>query len=212
MPTYSMTLRQKEVLDLINRIVQEQGYPPTLREIAGRLGLSGTRAVEKHLSALIRKGYLRKGPGARALEVVLQTAQAKVAESNRSGRSIPILGRVAAGQPILAEENLLGHLTVDPALARWKDAFLLKIKGESMKGAGILDGDLVLVKPQADADSGEIVVAMVEGDATVKRLIKKKGSLLLKPENADFEPIVITEKEASFRILGKVVSLIRPAL
>ncbi|MBI3803711.1 MAG: transcriptional repressor LexA [Nitrospirae bacterium] len=211
MPTLPLTSRQTEILDLIERAVQEQGYPPTLREIAGGLGLSGTRAVEKHLSELIRKGHLRKGPGRRTLEVISRTLKVK-AEAKRPGRLIPILGRVAAGQPILAEENLLGHLTVDPSLVRSKEAFLLKVNGESMKEAGIFEGDYVLVKPQSDADSGEIVVAMTEGEATVKRLIKKKGSLVLKPENAAFKPIVITEKDLTFQILGKVVSLIRPTL
>ncbi|MFY9269759.1 MAG: transcriptional repressor LexA [Candidatus Manganitrophaceae bacterium] len=212
MPTYSLTPRQKEILDLIEQIVEEQGYPPTLREMASRLGLSGTRAVEKHLAALIKKGCLRKGPGKRALKVLPRAPQARNAESKRAGRAIPILGRVAAGRPILAEENLLGHLTIAPPLTRRKDVFLLKVKGESMTGAGIFDGDLVLVKPQADADTGEIVVAMVGDEATVKRLIKKEGRLLLQPEHPDFAPISITEKEASFRIVGKVVSLIRPTV
>lgn len=195
----TITARQREILDYIQKTLKEQSYPPTLREIAGHFGMVGTRAAQKHLIALEKKGYLRKGAGARAIEVV----------GHGLGRSIPILGKVAAGKPILAEENLLGSMMIDPYIARWKDAFLLKIKGESMTGAGILDGDLVLVRPQADADSGEIVVAMVEGEATVKRLIKKNGRLILMPDNPDFEPIVVTGKETSFQILGKVVTLIR---
>lgn len=212
MPTYPLTPRQKEILDLIERTVQAQGYPPTQREIARHFGLSGTRAVEKHLTALIEKGYLRKGPGKRTLEVLSRSARVSAAESKSVGGPIPILGRVAAGRPILAEENLLGHLTVDLPLAHLKEVFFLKVKGESMTGAGIFDGDLVLVKPQADADSGEIVVAMIGNEATVKRLIKRKGSLILKPENPDFASMTVSEKETSFRILGKVVSLIRPTL
>jgi len=208
----TITARQQEILTFIRQTVEQKGYPPSLREIAGHFGMVGTRGAYKHIAALIRKGYLRKGRGARALEVISQSVQARDLRSKSAGVSIPILGRVAAGQPILAEENLLGHLTVDPSLVRGREAFLLKVKGESMRDAGILDGDLVLVKRQADTDSGEIVVAMVEGEATVKRLIKKKGSLILQPANPAFDPIVITEKDTSFQILGKVVSLIRPAL
>ena len=199
MPTLPLTLRQKAIFDLIRQKVEKQGYPPSLREIARHFGMVGTRAVEKHILALEKKGYLRKGTGARALAVVGHT----------HGRATPILGRVAAGKPILAEENILGTLTVDSAIAKWKDAFLLKVQGESMKGTGILDGDLVLVKPQPDAESGEIVVAMVEGEATVKRLIKKEGQIVLQPENPDFDPIVITEKDETFQILGKVMGVIR---
>ncbi|SRR5579884_310970 len=208
----TITERQQEILTFIQQTVEQKGYPPSLREIAGHFGMVGTRGAYKHVAALIRKGYLRKGPGARALEILSRRPIAKAAQAKSAGHAIPILGKVAAGRPILAEENLLGHLTVDPSLIRGREAFLLKVKGESMRGAGILDGDLVLVKRQADADTGEIVVAMVEGEATVKRLIKKKGSLILQPENPDFDPIIITEKDVSFHILGKVVSLIRPIL
>ena len=180
-------------------MMERRGYPPSLREIARHFGMVGTRAVEKHLIALEKKGVLRRGAGARALEVV----------GRAYSRTIPILGRVAAGKPILAEENLLGRLAVDPSIARWKESFLLKVTGESMKDAGILDGDLVLVRPQPDADSGEIVVAMVEGEATVKRLIKRKGKLILQPENPAFDPILITEKDGPVQIVGKVAALFR---
>jgi repressor LexA len=199
MTTYLLTPRQKQILDFITSIIQMRGYPPSLREIAGHFDITGVRAVEKHILALEKKGYLRKGAGARALELVGQAR----------GRVIPILGRVAAGQPILAQENLLGTLMLDPSLFPSQDAYLLTVKGESMKEAGILEGDLVLVKPQPDAESGEIVVAMVEGEATVKRLIKKKEHYLLMPENVDFNPIILTEEDSTFQILGKVVSVIR---
>jgi repressor LexA len=158
----------------------------------------GTRAVEKHLAALEKKGVLRKGSGPRALEVTGRT----------SGRRIPIVGRVAAGRPILAEEHLLGTLFIDPTIVRDQECFLLKVKGESMTGAAILDGDLVLVKPQPDADSGEIVVAMIGEEATVKRLIKKGKRLILQPENQAFDPITVAEKEL-FQILGKVIGVFR---
>lgn len=194
-----LTQRQKEVLDMISHTIESQGYPPSLREIAKYFEIVGTRAVEKHLIALEKKGYIRKGKGARAIEVLGQS----------SGRSVPILGKVAAGTPILAEEHLLGHLMLDPTIARWEDVFLLKVQGESMKDAGILDGDLVLVKPQADAETGETVVAMIEGEATVKRLIKREKEIILQPENPAFSPIVITEQDSTVEILGKVVALFR---
>jgi repressor LexA len=199
MTTFNLTARQKQILDLIHRMLEKHGYPPSGREIAKHLRIGNVWGVQKHIQALERKGYLRKGRGARALEVVGRT----------HGRTMPVLGRVAAGKPILAEENVLGTLTVDPVVARWKDAFLLKVKGESMTGAGLLDGDLVLVKPQPDAESGEIMVAMVEGEATVKRLIKKKDHIVLKPENPNFDPMIISERDQSFQILGKVMGVIR---
>lgn len=198
MTTPSLTSRQRQILDFVSAIVQKRGYPPSLREVAAHFHMVGTRGAEKHILALEKKGYIRKGRGARALELVGQTR----------GRAVPILGKVAAGQPILAEEHLLGTLMIDSSIAPG-DAYLLKVKGESMKEAGILGGDLVLVKPQPNADSGEIVVAMVEGEATVKRLIKKKEKYILSPENPRFSPIVITELDATFQILGKVVTVIR---
>jgi repressor LexA len=202
MPTTYLTDRQQAILDYIHRVIDERGYPPSLRETARHFNLAGTRGVEKHLQALVKKGRLRKGSGARALEAV----------GRSPGRPVPILGKVAAGRPILAEENRLGTMILDASLARWEDVFLLRIQGESMKEAGILDGDLVLVKPQPDAESGEIVVAMLEGEATVKRLIKKKEQIVLKPENPRFDPIVVERQDQPFQILGKVVGMMRVQL
>jgi len=199
MDTQPLTPRQKQVLELIRRNIAYHGRPPSLREIAGQLKISGHRAVQKHVAALEKKGYLRKEAGARGLESV----------GHAFGRTLPILGEVAAGKPLLAEEHRLGGLLVDPALAPWKDAFLLKIKGESMKDAGILEGDLVLIKPQPYAEPGDIVVAMADGEATVKRLVKQKNRLLLKPENPAFDLIPISEADESFRILGKVMGVFR---
>jgi repressor LexA len=197
MPT-SLTDRQRQVLALVKRSVDDRGYPPSLRELAAQLGVSGTRAVEKHVEALRKKGYLRKGSGARALEAV----------GRATGRAVPIVGRVAAGQPILAEQNLEGTLTLDPSLARWEGCFLLRVRGHSMKDAAILDGDLVLVQPQQDAESGEIVVALLDGEATVKRLVKKSGGITLKPENEGMKPIAVPAG-ADFRLAGKVVGVFR---
>jgi repressor LexA len=193
-----LTERQKEVLDAVTRSVEERGYPPSLRELAAELKVSSTRGIEKHLAALVAQGRLRKGHGARALELT----------DRPQTRQVPIVGRVAAGQPILAEENLEGVLALDWSVARWKDCFFLRVKGLSMIGAGILEGDLVLVKPQPDAESGEIVVAMVDGEATVKRLEKKEGSIRLLPANPDFQPIVVP-KDERFKLVGKVVGVFR---
>ncbi len=199
MPTYSPepTKRQAQVLDIITASVEERGFPPSLREIGAQLGIEGTRAIEKHVAALEKKGLLKKEHGARALTL----------PARPMGRAVPIVGQVAAGTPILAAENIEGHLTLDTGLARWDQCFLLRVKGQSMKDAGILDGDLVLVKKQADADNGEIVVALFNDEATVKRLIKKPGHVVLQPENPDFRPIVVRDNEA--HIVGKVAGVFR---
>lgn len=195
----NLSEKQKAILAFLQKYIAKQGYPPSEREIAKGVGIKWVRGVQHHLAALEEKGFIRRGEGARAIEL---TGPAK-------DQGIPILGRVAAGRPILAEENRIGTLPLDKSRLPWKGAFLLKVKGDSMKEGGILEGDYVLVRPQSDADSGEIVVAMVEGEATVKRLIKKKGSLILQPENPDFSPIVVTEKSGTFQIVGKVVGLFR---
>jgi len=203
----NITARQKEVLDFIREHIAAQGYPPSQREIADHFQISGLLGVQRHLLALEKKGYVRRGKGARAIEVIRQISgdtRGKV-----SGRSVPILGKVAAGIPTLAEEHRLGHLMIDSSIARWKDVFLLKVQGESMKDAGILDGDLVLVRPQSDAESGETVVAMIDGEATVKQLIKAKNKITLNPKNKAFRPIDITGKDPPLQILGKVEGLFR---
>jgi repressor LexA len=197
MPTLEPTAKQKKVLALVERGVSERGYPPSLRELAMALGLSGTRAVEKHLAALERKGFVRRRPGARALELA----------SRAPGRKVPIVGRVAAGRPLLAEEHLDGYKVIDADQAS-EGCFLLRVQGESMKDAGILNGDLVLVRPQADAESGEIVVAVLGDEATVKRLLKKKDRLVLQPENPSFRPLVIGPGEP-YAVAGKVIGVFR---
>lgn len=199
MATIRLSKRQQDILTLIQEVIERDGYPPSQREIAHHFGISGHLSVQRHLDALEKKGFIRKGRGARALEVIGQ----------KLGRPVPILGTIAAGKPILAEENQIGTLLLDSSVVRSKNAFLLKVKGESMKDIGILEGDLVLVKPQAEAETGEIVAAMIDGDATIKRLVRKRGRILLQPENPDFDPITVTEKDETFQILGKVVGVLR---
>lgn len=196
------TQRQAEVLNFLNQYIGRAGYPPTVREIAKQLKIRGLHAVKKHLVALEKKGYLTRGRGARAIGIADQPQAA----------SVPILGQVAAGQPILAEENILGTLALDRSVLRGGPYFLLKVKGDSMMDAGIFSGDHVLVKVQAQAENGEIVVALVEDEATVKRVFHRGDKIILQPENPAHPSMTFTHKD-DIRILGKVTGVIRiPAL
>ncbi len=200
-PDSSPTKRQQEILDIIDRHVVERGYPPTLREIAEETGIRGISAIKGHIDRLVSKGLLVRERGARSLTLPRPAPSAPLVE-------VPILGQVAAGLPLLAEENLSGHLSVDPSWVRKGSVFFLKVHGESMKGAAILDGDHVLVRCQETADNGQIVVAMVDGETTVKRLRQRGEELSLLPENPDF-PEIPVGKERSFRIIGLVVGVFR---
>jgi repressor LexA len=200
-PDSSPTKRQQEILDIIDRHVVERGYPPTLREIAEETGIRGISAIKGHIDRLVSKGLLVRERGARSLTLPRPAPSAPLVE-------VPILGQVAAGLPLLAEENLSGHLSVDPSWVRKGSVFFLKVHGESMKGAAILDGDHVLVRCQETADNGQIVVAMIDGETTVKRLRQRGEELSLLPENPDF-PEIPVGKERSFRIVGLVVGVFR---
>jgi repressor LexA len=182
----------------VNKFIARSGYPPTVREIAKHLRIRGHHAVRKHLLALEKYGHLTRGRGARSIGIADQP----------QAISVPILGQVAAGKPILAEENILGTLALDRSIIRGGQVFLLKIKGDSMIGAGILDGDYVLVKVQAQAENGEIVVAMVEDEATVKRVFHRGDKIVLQPENPAHQPMTFTQKD-TLRILGKVMGVVR---
>jgi repressor LexA len=195
-----LTDRQAQVLRYITDYLTDHGYPPTQREIMKRFKIKSTKGVDRHLEALEKKGYLtRTRKGARALEVhgLSQT------------RGIPVVGKVAAGRPILAIENIEGTLALDRKVVRWKDAFFLKVKGDSMIEAGILNGDYVLVKPQPTAEDEDIVVAIMNGEATVKRFVRKEDRILLEAANPDYPPIEITGKSGELRIIGKVMAVFR---
>jgi repressor LexA len=194
----ALTERQRQVLDFLKEYASEKGYPPTMREVAQSLGIKWTKGVEKHFQALEKKGYIKRSSGARTLEI----------EGFSRGRSVPVIGTIAAGKPILAEENIEKTLTLDKDLAPWKDAYLLKVEGDSMKEAGILDGDYVLIRPQPTAEKGEIVAALIGDDATVKYFSTKRGGIVLRSANPDFESIVLNEDD-EFRILGKVMLVLR---
>ena len=192
------TKKQAEVLNFLTKHISKVGYPPTLREIAGHLGIKGHYAVKKHLDALAKKGQLVRGRQARSIEIANQPQTV----------SVPILGQVAAGKPVLAEENILGNFALDKSVVRGSQSFFLKVKGDSMINAGILDGDHVLVKSQTVAENGEIVVALVEDEATVKRFFHRGDQIILQPENPVLQPMTFNQKD-NLRILGKVVGVIR---
>ena len=200
-----LTDRQQEVLGFIQTFTEANGVPPTVREIGGRFHVT-PRAAFDHLRALERKGYLRRrsteGRTSRALTLAVPVPKM---------HEVPILGRIAAGAPLLAEENRDGVLPLDPRWVggRGDDVFGLRVRGESMINAHIVEGDLVLVRRQDHAQPGDIVVALVDGEATVKRFARDAHAVVLRPEHPTMAPIVIREGEKDVRILGKVVGLVR---
>jgi len=198
------TERQARILEVIRDFTERHGYPPSVREIGERVGLSSSSTVQSHLKSLEKRGLVQRDPTKpRALTTTGSPAAVPVAQIDCG--VLPIVGKVAAGVPITAEENLEGELVVPPELARKEGTFVLRVQGESMIDAAILDGDLIVVSPQRDATSGEIVVAMVEGEATVKRFYKEHGRIRLQPENASMAPIYADD----VTILGKVDAVFR---
>jgi repressor LexA len=198
-----LTKRQQEIFDFIKRYSARYGYPPTVRDIGKAVGLASSSTVHAHLSNLERIGLLRRDPSKpRAIEL-LDRATAGVRNLVKPG--LPLVGQVAAGQPVLAEENIEDYVQT-PAYAGGDDgAYLLRVRGESMRNIGILDGDLVVVKPQDVADDGDVVVALVGEEATVKRFFHEDDHVRLQPENDVMEPI----RSRDVRVLGKVVGLMR---
>ncbi len=192
-----LTARQAEVLQLIADFLQATGFPPTRAEIAKQLGFRSAHAAEDHLRALERKGYIEMLPGAsRGIRL-------------REGLGIPVVGRVAAGNPILAEQHIQGRFQVDPSLFKPRADYLLKVRGMSMRDAGILDGDLLAVHRTVDARSGQVVVARLGNEVTVKRFKRQGSQVQLLPENPDFEPILVDLKRDFFAIEGIGVGIIR---
>lgn len=202
-----ISARQREILDLILSTVQERGYPPSVREIGEAVGLNSPSTVHSHLSSLVKAGYLRRDPSKpRAIEV---TAPGRAQPDLRRApvRDVPLLGRIAAGSPILAEEDIEDILPLPTQLVGNDPVFMLRVQGDSMIEAGIFDGDLVVVRRQADADDGDIVAALIDGEeATVKRLRRSPGKVILLPENPAYEPLVFTD---GVQLLGRVVAVLR---
>jgi len=203
-----LTQRQTEVLELIKKNMRETGMPPTRAEIAQRLGFKSANAAEEHLKALARKNVIEILPGtSRGIRLV---APLEVEASNEE-EGLPLIGRVAAGEPILAQEHIESHYQVDPALFRPHADFLLRVSGMSMKDIGILDGDLLAVHRTTDIRNGQVVVARVDEDVTVKRFEKKGHQVLLHAENDEFDPIKVDLASQPFSIEGLAVGVIRNA-
>jgi len=197
-----LTPRQRRILDFISGTVREQGYPPTVREIGEAVGLTSSSSVHAQLANLERRGLLHKD--------ATKPRAMTLSEPKMDGVVVPVLGKVAAGAPTLAEEHVEDYLTVPTSFAPGNDLFALKVQGDSMVGAGILDGDVVVVQSSSDAASGDIVVALLPGpaepEATVKRLKRERNRVMLVPENPRFEPF---EMDPEGRILGTVVTVLR---
>jgi repressor LexA len=210
-----LTDRQKEILNFIKQFRSENGYPPTLREIGKKFDISSTFGVKRHLDALVKKGYLNiESNASRGISFQKDDENdAKInlfqLERDYGFRKIPVVGRVAAGSPILAEENIEGNIVVDSTFSlKSDDCFALKVKGDSMINAGIFEGDLVIVSPKRDVVIGDIVVALINDEATVKTYENKNGKIRLIPQNDSFQPIEILNNE-EFKLAGKVVGVVR---
>ncbi|MGB8656653.1 MAG: transcriptional repressor LexA [Candidatus Zixiibacteriota bacterium] len=205
-----LTPRQKEVLDFIRGMIENKGLPPTIREIGENFKIASTNGVRAILSALTKKGYIRRKPlVSRGIELAKKTKLQFDFGRNGAYLAVPVLGRIAAGLPTLAVENVEGSIAVDRSFLPGGDVFSLKVVGNSMKDSGILDGDYVLARAQSTADKGDIVVAVIGEEATVKTYVPQKNRVRLEPANPAFEPIIVEHRNADFRIAGKVIGLLR---
>ena len=199
--------RQKRILEFILSTVEARGYPPSVREIAEAVGLASPSTVHAHLEALQSKGYIRKDPTKpRAIEISYAPGMGP-SVSRQGVRLVPLVGRIAAGAPVQAIEEIEDVLPLPASIVGEGTFFMLRVKGDSMTGAGIQDGDLVVIRKQDDANAGEIVAALLEDEATIKTLIRDGGKTLLRAENPAYAPIEVTTENG--RILGKVVALLR---
>ncbi len=197
-----ITAKQQEILEYIKETILKKGYPPSVREICEAVHLKSTSSVHSHLETMERNGYIRRDPTKpRTIEIIDDCFNL----TRREVVNVPMIGTVAAGQPILAEENIENYFPVPVELLPNGQTFMLRVKGESMINAGIFDGDQIIVKQQEYAHNGDIVVALIDDSATVKRFYKEKGHYRLQPENDALEPIIVDE----VKILGIVIGLIR---
>jgi len=197
----NLTKRQQEIFDYVRRYGAEHGYPPTVRDIGKAIGLTSSSTVHAHLANLEKVGLLRRDPTKpRAIEILVDKAKQVVGPSG-----LPLVGQVAAGSPTLADENIEDYVDVPGIAGGDEGEFLLRVKGDSMKNAGILEGDHVVVRRQDSASNGEIIVALVEDEATVKRFFKEDDHVRLQPENEALEPILVQDVE----VLGRVVGVCR---
>jgi repressor LexA len=197
-----LTERQTKILDYIRSVTKSRNYPPSVREIGENVGLSSSSTVHNHLNQLERRGLIKRDPSKSRTVQLVQDQEAD--QQRRNAVSVPIIGNVAAGAPILAEQNIEDYVLLSPDIAK-EGYFLLRVRGDSMINAGIFDGDMVLVRPQHEAPNGSIVVALVDGDATVKRFERSNGHVKLIAENPAYEPIVTN----SASLVGLVRGVIR---
>jgi len=186
--------RRDRITDFIRQYTREHGYAPSVREIGAAVGIRSTRAVKYHLDVLVEQGVIERTAG-----------RARGLKTSARLDSLPLVGRIAAGAPLLAVENIESHVS----LSRFQDCFLLRVQGESMSGAGIMDGDMVIVRRQPEAHNGDIVVALLGDEATVKRFDRKGDRVTLLPENPDFKPIYVDRDLEDFQVVGVVVGLLR---
>jgi repressor LexA len=210
-----LTERQEQILGILVDWIREHGYPPTMRELGLAAGLSSTRSVSDHLVRLEELGFIRRGRDqSRAIEILRETPSS----ARRAWRSpspsvdrveVPIVGEVAAGSPILAAENIVGTLTLDPSMVRDSRAFFLRVRGNSMIEAHICDGDLVLVQPQQEARDGEIVVVRIDDDVTLKRFYRRDGFIELRPENRNMAAIMVRPEMGDVKVVGRAVGVWR---
>ena len=212
-PTVKLSERQQEILDFLSDFTARNGYPPSVREIGDAVGLSSSSTVHSHLNALEDKGYIRRDPSsARALTVLSQGRNVSSNETSgqvqhlpRNVVELPLIGRVAAGNPSLAEQDIEDSMLLPTQIVGDVSSFMLTVKGDSMVEAGIFDGDYVVVKEQPTANNGEIVVALIDNEATVKTFYRESDQIRLQPENHTMEPIYTRD----VTILGKVIALLR---
>ena len=207
-----LTERQEEILTFIKQFREENGYPPTLREIGKKFGISSTFGVKRHLDALVKKGYLNiESNASRGISFSKDENAANIfnLEKELGFQKVPVVGRVAAGTPILAEENIEGNVILDSSfIKRSEDSFALKVKGDSMINVGIYEGDLVIVSSKRDIHNGDIVVAMLNNEATVKTYEIKNDKIKLIPQNEKYKPINVAGTD-DFKLIGKVIGVVR---
>ncbi|MCF0228102.1 MAG: transcriptional repressor LexA [Parasporobacterium sp.] len=202
MPQEKISEKQTAILKFIKAEILSRGYPPAVREICQAVGLSSPATVHAHLNALESKGYIRRDPSKpRAIEII----DDDFAPSRRDCAQVPVVGYVAAGSPILAEENITDYFPIPADMLPNNQVFMLTVRGDSMINAGILDGDKVIVKQTESASNGDLVVALIEDGATVKTFYKEKGYIRLQPENPDYDPIILPDVQ----ILGQVIGVFR---
>lgn len=209
-----LTDRQEEILNFIKEFLKISGYPPTLRQIGKQFGISSTFGVKRHLDALVKKGHLNiESNASRGISIIRDESEfplpTLIRDEEVNTNRIPIIGRVAAGSPILAEENIEGSVLIDPSfMGRARDCFALKVKGDSMINVGIFEGDLVIVSPQKTASTDDIIVARVDDEVTVKKYFTKGSEIKLIPENENYKPIIINQQN-EFAIIGIVTGVVR---